>query len=103
MEGVRSWFDRHDTMAQATVAIVISRNIRFIESVSLYVIIGLFDKLSVKMKEKGEILKVGSQRYFSLDELRGRGEQILPAASSCDMPALLLIQRPRHATCRRYF
>ena len=53
MEGVRSWFDRHDTMAQATVAIVISRNIRFIESVSLYVIIGLFDKLSVKMKEKG--------------------------------------------------
>ena len=24
-----------------------------------------------------------------------------PAASACDMPALLLTQRPRHATCRR--
>ena len=26
-----------------------------------------------------------------------------PAASSCGMPALLLIQRPRHAACQRHF
>ena len=26
-----------------------------------------------------------------------------PAAAACDMPALLLIQRPRHATCQRHF
>ena len=25
-----------------------------------------------------------------------------PAAAACDMPASLLIQRPRHATCQRY-
>ena len=26
-----------------------------------------------------------------------------PAAAACDMPASLLTQRPRHATCQRYF
>ena len=26
-----------------------------------------------------------------------------PAAAACDMPASLSIQRPRHATCQRYF
>ena len=26
-----------------------------------------------------------------------------PAASACDMPALLSTQRPRHATCQRHF
>ena len=35
--------------------------------------------------------------------MRHAGVTFDPAASACDMPSSLLIQRPRHATCQRYF